>query len=455
MKLTLIPDGGGTAITISVTCDAHGARTVSGPSNSDAILHEIDREFVLLDNVTFQSFVNTKDLDRGRAFSGLLGLKQYSDLRQILQGLVRTQPFNNHFGLSALEQRRRGAANNLTNAHRGAQTAFEALTQRKLSEFPVYTDAVAAAHGALAQVELLKDHCTGKAFDQIDFQTCLNTIVGAEHSEERLELNRIIADQARLENVLQADTLTDTDREALKAMAASRDNALRQIGSELLHRHLHSAHDVLFDDGWTDKTLCPTCSTQNEGSVLDKVTEVLGRYDAVQQMASKIEECWQTRGFENATGLESEAQTVGEPRPIRDMAFRLANTSLSATQVDEFWVARDACRTKIEAKLGTLRARRTELERKLPPSLVAINSAVGAAKQLKESWDSAARIEDEIATIGAEVARIEQIRNFLDTASTTFQRLESTTTDRRVAAVQPICRALFASIVFSDVEPSL
>ena len=189
VKLTLIPDGGDAAITITVTCDAHGARTVSGPGNSDAIFREIDREFVLLDNVTFQSFVNTKDLDCGRAFSGLLGLKQYSDLRQTLQGLVRTQPFNNNFDLSALEQRRRGAANNLTNAHRGAQTAFEALTQRKLSEFPVYADAVAAAHGALAQVELLKDHCTCKAFDEIDFQTCLNTIAGAEHGEERAELS--------------------------------------------------------------------------------------------------------------------------------------------------------------------------------------------------------------------------------------------------------------------------
>ena len=47
---------------------------------------------------------------------------------------------------------------------------------------------MAAAHGALAQVELLKDHCTCKAFDEIDFQTCLNTIAGAEHGEERAEL---------------------------------------------------------------------------------------------------------------------------------------------------------------------------------------------------------------------------------------------------------------------------
>ena len=143
----------------------------------------------------------------------------------------------------------------------------------------------------------------------------------------------------------------------------------------------------------------------------------------MRQLASKIEECWQTRGFENAVGLEAEAQTAGDPRPIRDAALRLAHASLSAAQVDEFWVARGECRTKIETKLGILQARRTELEKKLPPSLVAINSAVGAAKQLKESWDAVARLENEIATIDAEKARIEQVRSFLDTASATFQRL--------------------------------
>jgi hypothetical protein len=34
-----------------------------------------------LDHKTFQSFIDDKDLDRGRSFSGLLGLKRYSELR--------------------------------------------------------------------------------------------------------------------------------------------------------------------------------------------------------------------------------------------------------------------------------------------------------------------------------------------------------------------------------------
>ena len=103
VTLTLVPEGGGNAVAIRVDCAANGTRTVSGPPNAEALLRDLDREFVLLDNKTFQSFIDTKDLERGRSFSGLLGLKKYSDARQSLQGLARTQPFNNHLGTNVLE----------------------------------------------------------------------------------------------------------------------------------------------------------------------------------------------------------------------------------------------------------------------------------------------------------------------------------------------------------------
>lgn len=453
--LTLVPYAGGAAVKISVSCDSSGARTVSGPANADTILREIDREFVLLDNATFQSFVGFKDLDRGRAFSGLLGLRQYSEFRQTLQGLARAQPFNNHFNTAVLENRLRTATTALSNAQSGAQTAFEALTKRRLSEFPVPGDAVAAAHGALAQVELLKSHCDGKAFGEIDFQACLTAIAGAEQGAERAELSQIIGTQARLEAALVADALTDADKDALKALATSRDTALREIGSEMLHQHLQSAHALLSSDEWHDKNLCPTCNTQNEQSVLDHVTGSLAKYDNAHRLAEEIEECWHTRGFENVVGLEGEAQDTGEPKPLYDIARQLGNASLSVAQVDQMWTARTAYRAKIEAKLVSLKSRRDELEKKLPASLVAINSAVEAAKLLKEKWAAIEQARGQIATINAEKGNIDQIKRFLDAASTKFQTLESNATDRRVAAVQPICRGLFASIVATDVEPSL
>ena len=83
-------------------------------------------------------------------FSGLLGLKKYSDARQSLQGLARTQPFDNSLGTNVLENRRRTAATTLQTAQRNAQTSLEALTQRKLTDFSSRADVEAAAPSFIA-----------------------------------------------------------------------------------------------------------------------------------------------------------------------------------------------------------------------------------------------------------------------------------------------------------------
>ena len=253
VTLTLVPEGGGNAVAIRVDCAANGTRTVSGPPNAEALLRDLDREFVLLDNKTFQSFIDTKDLERGRSFSGLLGLKKYSDARQSLQGLARTQPFNNHLGTNVLENRRRTAATTLQTAQRNAQTSLEALTQRKLTDFSSRADVEAAAHSSLEQIAILKAQCTGKAFDGIDLDGCLSEIKKAEGGDERNQLAKIIHEQETIEDVLKADGLVDADRDALRAIAVKREDAVAKVGSALLHEHFVAAEKVLSDEAWPDK----------------------------------------------------------------------------------------------------------------------------------------------------------------------------------------------------------
>ena len=106
IKLTLRPDNGAGNVAITITRNNRGVRTVTGPSgfNAEGLLAELNREFVLIDGDTFRSFIDEKALDRGRAFSGLLGLSRYSDLRQSLQGLSNTRAFNTHFGTEAITE---------------------------------------------------------------------------------------------------------------------------------------------------------------------------------------------------------------------------------------------------------------------------------------------------------------------------------------------------------------
>jgi hypothetical protein len=283
--ITLAPVGSGTPVAITVIRQADGTRTILGPSNASALLAELNREFVLLDHDTFLSFINDKDLERGRSFAGLLGLRQYSEVRQVLQGLANTRAYNSHFSTAVLEQRKRTAETDVRTHQRASQQAFQVLTTQPLSDFVALADAESAAHATLNQILLVRPHCTDRSFNDIDFEGCVATIKQAEGGEDRARLAQLIRDQAALEALVN-DGLSIDLFQQLKGLATQRDTALSAVGSTLLRTHLHAAEQVLIQPSWTDKRLCPTCNTHNETSVLDKIRTGLDRYEEVQSLAS-------------------------------------------------------------------------------------------------------------------------------------------------------------------------
>jgi DNA repair exonuclease SbcCD ATPase subunit len=456
VTLTLVPDGGGTPVPITVRRDVTSGRTVSGPSGVDAeaVLQQLDREFVLLDHETFRSFIDEKDLERGRSFAGLLGLKRYSELRQTLQGLANTRAFNNHFGTANLEYRRGAAEAEVRKQSRAAQLAFEALTKKALADHRTANEAESAAHQALHQIPLLKPHCEAKPFDGIDLDGCLTTVKEAEGGEDRARLAELLQQQAALETII-ADSLTEANYDRLRDLAATRDDALSEVGSALLRQHYQIAERVLSEDTWLDKNLCPTCDVLNDNSVLDKVRSDLERYQAVQDLSAQIATAWAGANWASLTDLENAAREEGEPAQVAVTVSRMQDHSLTAAQVDALWARRTQLQQRLSSRLETVRTERLQIEQRLPPSLVEVTTTVEAARRLRESWSALRAADRELTATKSEQARVARIKRFLDTAAGTFASAESNASRRRLAAVQPLCRTLFAAIIHDPVEPAL
>lgn len=456
VKLTLVPDGGGASVTITVRKQADGTRTVSAPAGTDAeaIFRSLDREFILLDHQTFQSFINDKALDRGRSFSGLLGLKRYSDLRQELQALAHTRAFNNYFSADAVEQRRAAADGSARRHARAVEAAFLALTGTPISNHTTTANADSAAHAALDQIALLKPHCAGKPFSAIDLDGCITTIKAAEGGEDRNRLGELIREQTALEGAI-ADGLIEADYTSLRQLASERDFALTEIGNALIHQHYQIAEQVLAEPSWTDKALCPTCGTHNDRSVLDDVRANLARYDVVQSLGSQIATAWSERNWSSLVDLEATAHTDGERPRISEILNQLAEHSLTVIQVDELWTHRTNLRERLNGRLQTVKAERQEIEHKLPPSLVQVTTLVETARRLRESWASLQAAERDLAAAKSQQARVARVKQFLDKSAGSFATAESAASQRRLAAVLPLCRTLFAAIIHEPVEPAL
>jgi hypothetical protein len=251
------------------------------------------------------------------------------------------------------------------------------------------------------------------------------------------------------------DGLTDTDHENLRELASRRDAALAEIGTALLRRHYQIAEEVLADSHWTDKNLCPTCDTHNDSSVLDTVRANLTSYNRVEQLTEEISAAWSERNWASLVDLERLGRGEGEPVRIAEIANRLGDHSLMAVEVNAPWERRTELRTRLDERLGAVRAERQEIERRLPPSLVEVTTRVETARRLSESWALRRKAEQELESARSQPARLARVKRFLDKAADSFATAESSASERRLAAVLPLCRTFFAAIIYDPVEPAL
>lgn len=456
IALTLLPAAAGDAVTVSVERDQAGGRTVSATGGADgaAILKDLNREFVLLDGRTFQDFIDLTPQKRGRSFAGLLGLKRYSALRQALAALSHAKAFNNHFGVSAKDTRKNSAIVTSQRAQVAIKDAYMALVGDEFDPAEPEAAFLAKAHSALHGIELLRPLCEGRAFEEIDPTACVDAAKAAEGGEKRDELAKLLRQHTDWSDAASAAP-SAADAEVLIALTETRDAALLQTQGDVFRQLYGLSETILNDPTWEDPALCPTCDRAGDGSVLDHVRSKLTAFDTVEQTSKAVSEAWSARGWNQLDALETLARLPEEPAALAETRTSGAEGRLSAATARALadWVKLLVARTS--DKLDELVEAKDALERALPEKLTAVVEKVEAARRLQTNLHDLRTAKSEFDTVSAELGRIARVKAFLDTACGAFATAESNAGARRLAAIEPATRSIFAAIMFSDVVPAL
>jgi DNA repair exonuclease SbcCD ATPase subunit len=202
IEVEMEPDNGGTAVSIKVERDGAGNRTVTSPSghtDPESFLATLNEAFALLDYRTFSRFIEESPLERGRTFSALLGLSEYSDCRQALQVVSDTRTTNTDLDLKVLATEIEATGRAVQQALAALRTNYEKVTGKPLEDVDKLDLYVSEVSQALGNVELLTEHCNGKVLGDIDFDAIKDAIKTAEGGEKRKELAAIVADISALE----------------------------------------------------------------------------------------------------------------------------------------------------------------------------------------------------------------------------------------------------------------
>jgi DNA repair exonuclease SbcCD ATPase subunit len=463
LDLEFAPDDGGAAIAIRVSRDAAGSRKATSPSghaNPEQFLSTLKEPFALLDYRNFSRFIEDSPLERGRTFSALLGLSEYSDRRQALQAACDTRTLNTDLEVKVLTTAIAASQLGAQQALTAARTSYENVTGKALVDIGRLTEYAAEVASALGGVELIKPHFAGKTLSEIDFDQVKAAIKTAEGGEQRRELEQVVQTIAAFGVLSVRDPAAlQSEQQQLESLIDQRDGLLASTRGDLFKRLYDAAQAVIEKSAWTDDAKCPVCESELSFSITGHISEQIGQYAEAARKITEIREMWQGSAwrkllvsYENAAALGIEIQK----RQLRALDAKISSGVIS--KVDTAAVAEWTSGLAEEAasRLETAKTRKATLEGELPASLVQLTEQVEYGRQFKEALARYGARRKEEADLQACLDIRERWRTFISQATTLFADAEAALSKAKITEIETEYKDMFREIMkVADVVPDL
>lgn len=456
-------DGSGQTVSIRVERNGAGQRTVSslsGYSDPQALLESFDEDFTLLDYGTFSRFIDDSPLERGRSFSALLGLSAYSDMRQSLQAASDTRTLNTDLEIKVITASLTAAQQAGQQALASIRANYERVTGKPLDDVGRLDECLAEVATALGGVELLKRHFQGKSLAQVDFDVVKQAIRQAEGGDKRRELERVVETITKLEALGAIDAAAAaSEQQTMSELVGERDRLLAATHGDLFKR-LYEAADTLIGKGaWTDDSTCPLCLGSLDTSLKRHIDGQLDQYRDVAEKIRQIKEAWQSSQWVKRLALleRTEALEIKDAdRIAARIGQRAASGELNPDELTTATTRLTALEEVRSQKIADLNARKEQIEKELPQSLVQLTEQVEYGRQFKDSVQVYRDKQREEASLRARLDIRERWRRFIARATTIYADAEAALSKAKIGAIDSEYKSMFGQIMHvADVVPDL
>lgn len=457
------PDDGTAPVTVQVDRDADGNRTVTSPSghaDPEGFLTTLKEAFALLDYRTFARFIEESPLERGRTFSALLGLAEYSDCRQALQAASDSRALNTDLEMRVLATEIEAAQKAAQQALITLRSSYENVTGKPLKDIGKLDECAAAVSAALGNVELLKPHFTGKTLNQIDFETIKTEIKTAEGGDKRRDLEKTIESITALEALAVHDLAAIADdQQKIGALIDERDKFLTSTRGDLFKRLYESAKEVITKGVWTEDDKCPLCESDLSSSISGHVNEQLAQYVDTATKITEIRDTWQASAWKKCLSAHEAAPPLAiEPQKRQlsalDTQFTSGNISKDDLADAEKWTS--DLTGKVAETLKASQDQKEAHEKELPQSLVQLTEQVEYGRQFKDALKLYLCHQKEEAAQRARLDIRERWKAFISKATTIFADAEAALSKARIKGIDAEYKSMFREIMqVGDVVPDL
>jgi hypothetical protein len=458
--LTLLPDDGTAEVVIRVRREAGGVRTVESPSghpNPEEVLKSLDGEAVLLDHKTFLQFVEETPLERGRTFSALLGFAKLSELRQALEMLAHTRNVRTDLEMDNLEYKLQLEQRRMGEAWAETQTAYRDLVGKDLVGADLEAVGLEASQ-ALHGVAFLKPFISGKTLKEVDFAAVRTEVRKAEGGEKRERLGEVVRSLQSLKSLM-ASAEEEEQIESLRRAVKERDDAASKTRG-LDFQRLYEAVSRVYESGvWTDPGKCPACESALKNSLPDHVRVHLKDYEDVGKAQTKTRDLWsQSAWVKRAKSLEGRTELAVA---VKDRVFASLDSLFAhgdPTLEDVASVVSALSKLDVRRAEGeaALEVEREQIEKELPPSLVALTEQIEHAEKLRRESGQYGTAAEAGERINKRLKRRKAWCDFIESASRRFAEAEVAFSTAKTTAIESEYRDLYGRITSNpDIVPAL
>lgn len=462
IELKLSLDDGSADVAVLVTRDANGTRSVTSPSGHAApedLLRSLQEDFVLVDYKTFAGFIDNTALLRGRSFSALIGLSQYSNLRQAIEGANNTATLRNDLGIKVLNVNIAAYKAGVSEAKRKLIEAYAELTGQTIDKLDDRAALEATVTKVLTDIGTLKEVMAGKTVTDFDHKAAVTALEDSSDSANRLKLQKMQEDRTAIRELTFSDEHA-IQLTALEAAAMERDEALAKVGHADLLSLLKGASKVLGTAAWPADDTCPVCDLPQERSLKLRLNDKIAAYDAVKELDAELAKlCLGCSALELLGKLESAAAlsvpveehiAVGLLKTAKTGTVKTADIAQVKARIETLTKARDEKVTALEGEIHTL-------EKSLPPSVAAAARAIENAKKFRDEFATLDEFSAKLAEAEGAMAKIDRWLRFIKEADKAFAAAETKLSSERLKDIEASYKALFPMIMRGgpDLKPHL
>ncbi len=445
-------------VTIDYTIDSAAIKSISSPdiTNPNDFIIKLRDEHNFLDYETFTSIINESPENAGKTFSALIGYSKFTDIKDKLEKLSRTQNINTDFTKKTKEELVAKKSDNINNK----QVEIISILEGNGIRYKKFNKKIIEAR-ILTELKKTFTFIKDKSIYDIEYDNLLAKLLGDNYNEninrqsQLLDLNKEYSDRLKI--------LRSVKKSLFSNLKISLKKAYKNL-DDIKDVYLGSLYEKAIDTynyfPEIDKNTCVLCNTKELGdssqSFLEIIKGKISKYEIFKHDLSLVYEKFNSI-IDNLSLVEIEKLLIEEGfLKSEDKVFTAFKASRNNELEEDFFIKSDFFQkikqyiTLLTKKLKSIKQEYQTVSNKIPNNVTSLNEKIKSFKTIQGELKQIESEKYEISEIKNELKKVDKWINYITSVKQNFDEAYNNLMEQIASDINNDSKKFFQEIMCNN-----